>query len=195
MYYFLIYRRKFDIRVKVISERAGDKNKVFFDKAAIITERQSKTKFFRIWGLKVDLPVPKFNVIQSVGDGRGVVDYLELYRKSEEDFYFLTPSKISGTQIIKADGKLHPMASQESKQIDTDISYWNTKRKQFNKKMFDTDTLLMKILPFVMPLIVGVLCIFVLYILLDHLPGILGEIQKLYELQNNLCRADVITGG
>ena len=107
MYYFLIYRRKFDIRVKVISERAGDKNKVFFDKAAIITERQSKTKFFRIWGLKVDLPVPKFNVIQSVGEGRGVVDYLELYRKSEEDFYFLTPSKISGTQIIKADGKLH----------------------------------------------------------------------------------------
>ena len=58
-WWFLIYKKKFNILVKVTSERAGDRNKIIFDKAAILIDRKTKTKFFRVWGLKVDLPIPK----------------------------------------------------------------------------------------------------------------------------------------
>ena len=81
-YYFIVYRKRFDIKVKVISERSEDRNQIIFDKAAILYDRKNKSKYFRIWGLKLDLPVPKFNILQSTNTG----DYLEIFRTSEDDF-------------------------------------------------------------------------------------------------------------
>jgi len=60
--------------------------------------------------------------------------------------------------------------------------------------MFDMDSMLMKLLPYIPAAIVSVICIFILYILLDHLPGILSQLQELYRLQANVCQAGVITG-
>jgi len=84
LFYFGVYRKRFDILVKINSERAADKNKIIFDKAAILKDRKGKFKFFRILNLKIDLPIPEFSVIQSSNKG----DYLELYRSSEEGLYF-----------------------------------------------------------------------------------------------------------
>jgi len=189
-YYYFVYKRKFDIRVKIISDRANDRHKIIFDKAAILKERKSKVKYFRIWGLQVELTIPAFNVLQNSNQG----DYLELYRPSEDVFYFLTPAKIIKTYVIKSDGKKHSLTSQEHNMMDTDINYWNTKRKTDNKKMFSTESLIMKLLPYVGVILGGVIMIFMLYILLDHLPGILSELKSLVTEMKSLKAASVKTG-
>lgn len=190
MWYFVFYQRKFDIKVKIISERAGDKTSIIFDKAAILTDRKSKIKYFRLWGLRKDLPVPSFNVLQLSGKG----DYLELYRRGEDELYFLSPSTVSKTKVIKENGKVYGIAEQESIRMDIDLNYWAAKRRADNKSMFDMDSLLMKLLPYMPAVFTGVLMMFILYILLDHLPGILAQIQELYRLQVNVCKAGVVAG-
>ena len=190
VWYFIIYKRKFDIHVKVTSERAGDKSKIIFDKAAIIEDRKTKTKFFKLWKLRKELPVPKFNVLQISDEG----DYIELYRTGEDKIYFLPPSTISKTKIVKEDGRIYGIAEQESIKMDIDLDYWAAKRKLDNKTMFDMDSLFMKLLPYMPAIFSGVLMMFILYILLDHLPGILSQLQELYKLQTNVCKAAVVTG-
>ena len=174
-WFFLVHKRRFSILVKVTSERANDKNRIIFDKAAILVDRKDKSKFFRLWGLKLDLPAPRFNVLQSTSKG----DYLELYRTSEDTIYYLTSSVIDKTKIIRGDGKSYLLASQKNKQIDPDMAFWGTRRMMENKKMFDTESLLMKLLPFLPQILGGMFMIFILYIFLDHLPGILGQISEL----------------
>jgi len=190
MWYYLFYQKKFDIKVKIISERAGDRTSVIFDKAAILIDRKSKIKYFRLWNLKKDLPVPRFNVLQLSGKG----DYLELYRKGEDELYFLNPSVVSKTKVIKEDGKEYGIAEQESIRMDIDLNYWAAKRRANNKSMFDMESMLMKLLPYLPAVFTGVLMMFILYILLDHLPGILAQIQELYRLQANVCQAGVVAG-
>ena len=191
MWFFLVHKRKFDIKVKLISERSGDKNRILWDKAAILFDRKNKLKYFRLWNTKVDLPIPRFNVLQGSDTG----DYLEIYRKSEDDFYFLTPSKINKTVMIRSDGRAYPIALQEHKQIDTDISFWNTKRKGQNTSMFDTEKMWMKILPYIPHIIGGVITIFVLYILMDSLPQVLGSLQEVAKELNAYRAAEVTTYG
>ena len=54
-WWYLIYKKKFNIKVKITSERAGDRNRIVFDKAAILKDRKDKSMYFRIWGMKLDL--------------------------------------------------------------------------------------------------------------------------------------------
>ena len=190
IYYFFVYQRKFDIKVKIISERAEDKNKIIFDKAAVLRDRKTQNKFLRIWDLKVDLPLPKFNIFQSSNQG----DFIEIYRISENSFYYLTPPIIDKKHMIKSDGKLYPVLPSEYKIIDTELEYWNVKRKDMNKRMFDTESLLMKLLPYLGIMLGGVIIIFILYILLDHLPGILSQLQDLTTELNRMHAAEVTTG-
>lgn len=187
MYYFVYYRRKFDIEVKIISERSGETS-VFFDKAAILYDRKTKTKFFRLLSTKVDLSVPKFEVLQKAGRK----DYLELYRKSEDDFRYLLPPKIIKTHIIKEDGKAHALASVEQRQLEPDI-YWFFTRKDRLKKLFDTEGLLMKVLPYIPHIVGGVILIFVLWVLMDKLPTVLSALEDITRELRTLKGADVIT--
>ncbi len=174
-WFFLVHKRRFNILVKVTSERANDKNRIIFDKAAILVDRKDKSKYFRLWDLKLDLPSPKFNVLQSASSG----DYLELYRTSEDTIYYLTPSVVDKTKIIKGDGKIYSLASQRNRQIDPDMAFWGIRRMMENKSMFDTESILMKLLPFLPQILGGMFMIFILYIFLDHLPGILSQIATL----------------
>ena len=190
MWWFLIYKKKFNIIVKVISARAKDRDYIIFDKAAILVDRKTGTKYFRIWGLKLDLPAPDFNVLQNTSSG----DYLELYRTSEDTIYFLTSPVIDKTKVIKHDGKAYSIAAQKLKQFDPDMAFWNVKRKTFNKKMFDTESLFFKLLPY-FPIIFGsVLMIFVIYVLMDKLPAILAELKNLAAELNSLKRAEIVQG-
>lgn len=190
MYWFIFYRRRFDIDVKIKSDRADDKENIIFDKAAILTERKSGVKYFKLWDLKKELPIPRYNVLQRSNKG----DFLELYRKGENEIYFCNPSKISKTKVMKEDGNLYGIAEQESIRMDIDLDYWQAKRKKDNKSMFDNESVLMKLLPYLPAAMISVIMIFVLYILLDHLPGILSQLQELYKLQANVCKAEVVTG-
>lgn len=175
MYYQFIYRKRFDIDVKLISNRANNNNSIILDKAAILYEPKTTIPYFRIWGLKRDFPVPKYDVLQKTNKG----DYLEIYRDSEESFYFLTPSQIYKTQVIQGNGQLVNLSDQKQVMVDPEMGFWAVKRKSTNKKMFDTESLIMKILPYVPQIVGGVIVIFILYILMDALPSILGEVKDL----------------
>lgn len=190
IYWFAVYRKKFDIKVKVISRRAGEENSIFFDKAAILKDRKTNTRYFRIWGMKRELPVPKYNILQRTNEG----DLLEIYRKSEEEFFFLMPPKIDNARIMRADGRVYPFADQKMIQVDPEIGFWMAKRMEQNKSMFSPDNLLMKILPFIPHIIGGVITIFILYVLMDHLPAILGQLRELAAEINRNTNAEVITG-
>ena len=188
MWYFLVYKRKFDIRVKIKSDRADDKDQIIFDKAAILRDRKTGTNYFKLWGLGKDFPVPRYNVLQRTSQG----DYLEIYRKGENEFYFLTPSQVNKTKVIKADGKIYAFASQEQNMVDPEMGFWIAKRMDQNKKMFDTENIFMKILPYLPHIIGGMFMVFVLYILLDHLPGILSTLRELVESMKTLQRGEAI---
>jgi len=189
-WWFLIYKKKFNITVKITSERAKDRNRIIFDKAAILRDRTDRSMFFRIWGMKLDLPAPKFNVLQSTSEG----DYLELYRTSENRIYYLTPSIIDKKKIIQADGKVYAIASQKNLQMNPDMDFWAARRVLENKKFFDTESIFMKLLPYIAAILGGVITIFILYILLDHLPGILSQLTELVREMKSLKGADVTTG-
>lgn len=189
-WWFLIYKRKFNIIVKIVSERAGDKNRVMFDKAAILKDRKDGSYYFRLWGIKKDLPSPKFNVLQSSLSG----DYLELFRTAENTFYFLTPPIIRKGEIIKEDGKKHLIGTQENTKIDPNMEFWSVKRKTSNKSMFDKEKIWMKILPYLPQIFGGIITIFVLYILMSYLPNILSELKSLVTELNVYRSADVVTG-
>jgi hypothetical protein len=180
IWYFLIYKKKFDITVKVKSERAEDKITEFFDKAAILTDRKSGGKYLRIWGLKTELPAPKFNIFQVVG-GK---DYIEILRTAENKFYYLTPSKVDKRYVLKSDGKYYPLADQTNMMIDANDDFWRAKRKQQNKDMFSTDSIFMKLLPYLPAIMGGMITIFVLWVLMSHLPGILAQLGDLVSKLN-----------
>ena len=146
--------------------------------------------FFRIWGVKLDLPAPRFNVLQSTSSG----DYLELYRTSENRIYYLTPSIIDKTKIIQTDGKTYAIASQKNLQMNPDMEFWAARRMEENKKMFDTESIFMKLLPYIPAILGGMVTIFILYILLDHLPGILTQLTELVREMRSLKGADVTIG-
>jgi hypothetical protein len=179
-WYFLIYKKKFDIEVKIISERAEDKVSIYYDKAAILTDRKSGGKYLRLWSLKVELPAPKFNIFQVVGKK----DYLELYRTAENKFYYLTPSIVNKKYVLKSDGKYYLMADQSKMMVDANDDFWRAKRKEQNKGMFSTESIFMKLLPYLPAIVGGIITIFILYVLMSHLPGILDQLGQLVEKLN-----------
>jgi len=190
MYYFLVYKKRFDIKVKIRSNRSEDAYSIIFDKAAILTDRKDQTKFFRVWGLKKDFPVPSYRLMQKTNEG----DYLEIYRKSENEFYFLLPAKIEKSYLFKSDGKKYPIALQRQIMLDPDMAYWISHRDEKRGKMFSTEHWAMKLMPYIPHLIGGVLTIFMLYILLDNMPQLLKELKGLAEIMQNMQRAEVVTG-
>jgi len=179
-WYFLVYKKKFDIRVKIKSERSEDQIKEFFDYAAILTDKKSGGKYLRLWDLKVELPAPKFNIFQVVG-GK---DYIEILRTAENKFYYLTPPKINKKYVLKSDGKYYLMADQSLLMVDANDEFWRAKRKEQNKGMFSTESILMKLLPYLPAIIGGVITIFILYVLMSHLPGILAALSDLVSKLN-----------
>lgn len=193
IWWFMIYSKKFNIMVKIISERADGFNSIFFDKAGILVDRKSGASYLKLWSLKKAMKLPKFNILQNIGKQ----DYLEIYRDSENGLFFLTPPKINRKHIIKTDGKMYPFADQELIRVDTDMEFWSTKRKDMNKAMFDKESLIMKILPYIPHIVGGMFIIFIIYILVDHLPAIISMLKELVDSMNQMQRAqqaEVVTG-
>lgn len=188
MYYFLIYKRKFDIEVNMRSQRAGGKTEIIKDKAAILTDRKNKQRYFKLWHFKIEMPVPRFEVLEN---SRGV-DYLNLYQKGDEEFYFLKPPTINKTYIQKTDGSWIPWAEQEHKVMDAEVAYWNVKKKKDD--WFAKDKILWKLLEFAPQVIAIVSLIFILWIFLDKLPPILNSLREVAAEINQFNRAQVVEG-
>ena len=193
-YYLYYYRRKFDILAKIKSERAGD-TKIYYDKAAIFYDKKDRTSYLRLLDGKIDLPIPPFNIIQKTIWPRGTKDMVELLRVGEKTYIYLLPAKIVKSKVVRQDGKVYTIGETDQMMVEGDVDYWNTLRKQKNKSLFGTDSLLMKILPWIPHIITGVFIIFILYIFMDSLPGILSELKGLVTEMKTLKGAEVTTYG
>jgi hypothetical protein len=160
IWYFGFYRKKFDITAKVISERAEHFNKIFFDKAAIFYDGKNATYYLKLLNTKVELALPKFNVFANTNKG----DYVEILRKSEKDFRFLTPPKIDREYIVKSSGKLFPISEIKQREIENDIS-WIIQRQKINKSIIDPDTMFMKLMAYLPQLVsASLMIVLVIYV-------------------------------
>lgn len=195
---YVRYLRQFDIKAEIISTRANiggvDQYKIIFDKAGLIYSNQDKIWYFRVKGMKVDLPSPPFNVLIPTDKGNMV----KIWQKSAEEFVFLLPDAIDKSIIIRQDGKYYPTANLVVKQVEGDVSYWNIMRKQKNKKLFDPDSTIMKLLPFIVPLLMFVLVIFMTWMVIknfDVLSGVADSLKQTAQILKGSTAATVTTSG
>lgn len=171
-YYFFIYRRKFDIKARIISERASDP-RIFFDNGAIIKDGKGN-KYFKLFKTKVQLAVPPFKVLEHTNEG----DYLDIWRKSEDEFAYLTKPKIDKLRVIREDGRLYKIARTEQRHLESDL-YWISKRKEDNKRLLDPESILMKLLMYAPQIMMAIILVILGFILLDKLPDVFNEVTKL----------------
>ena len=187
-YYFFFYRRQFDITVKIISKRATD-NRVIFDKAAILYDKKTKTKYLRLLNNRRDLEVPPFNIFEHTNWG----DYVELYRTSEDNFRFLSKPKIDREYVIKKDGKVYAFSETKSKQIENDI-YWILDRKEKTKNMIDAESIIMKLLAYMPQIIGGMFMLMILWAVMRYLPDVLSELRELAQTIREDREVTIIEG-
>lgn len=173
VWYFFFYKKKFDITAKIISKRSGE-NKVFFDKAAILRDKKNNTDYLRLWTSKVELELPKFNIMHHTNRG----DYIELLRESERGFRFLTPPRIDKKHLLRYDGKLYPIAKLKQYQIENDLS-WIVERMKTNKRLLNPEGILMKLLDNAPHIIALAFSFFMLWILFRFAPELLNSLKEL----------------
>jgi len=175
IYYFFVYRKRFNIKVKVISERAHDPS-VFFDKAAVYTDRDTKTKYLRMKDLRVDLEIPSFKIFENTNEG----DYVEIHRVSEDEFRFLTNPKIDRKFFIKRNGKVYPFSQMKQRNIESDID-WIISRKEKSKSRLMPSGIISQILQHAPAIVMTAILFMVMWVVLDKFPELLNAATKLAE--------------
>ncbi len=194
--WYVNYIRKFNIKAEIISTRANiggiDQYKIIFDKAGLLFDRRDRLYYFRIKDLKVDLPSPPFNVLIPTDSGNMV----KLWQKSAEEFVFLLPDTIDKQIIVRQDGKVYPAGALKVKQVDGDIAYWNQKRKERDKKLFDPESTLMKLLPYIVPMLMFILVIFISWMVLKNfevLKEVAGSLKETAQVLKGNTQAAITT--
>ena len=195
---YVRYLRQFNITVMIESTRSAgisgvQHNKIIFDKGGLIYNKKDKSWYFRLLKEKVDLPQPPFDVLQPSNKG----NILRIWQKSNEEFIFLLPDKIDTQIIVRADGSRVPVGQLVVKQVEGDVSYWNQIRKRTNKKLFDTESMIMKLLPYIVPDLMFMLVIFMTWMVIKNFT-VLADVAKSLEntanILNGTTNAAVITG-
>lgn len=194
--FYVRYLRQFDIKVEIISTRANiggtDQHKIIFDKAGYLYDKKDKHYYFRLKEMKVDLPVPPFNVLIPTDKG----NMIKIWQKSINEYVFLLPDRIRHDIIIKQDGKGYAASNLELNQIDGDVAFWNTKRKSTNKSIFNPESTLMKLLPFIVPVLMFILVIFLTWIVVkkfDVLADVATQLNSAAQAISGATKAELIT--
>ncbi|HEX9739632.1 MAG TPA: hypothetical protein VGA29_02560 [Ignavibacteriaceae bacterium] len=173
IWYGFIYRKRFDITVKIISKRTGD-NRIFFDNAAILNDQKNNTRYLKLWKTGVELELPKFDIMYHTNRG----DYIELYRDSELGFNFLTPPRIIQDEIVRHDGKIYPVVRSKQYKIEQDID-WTLNRQKKNKSIINPESFLMKLLEFTPQIISMVISMMIIWVMFKYGPVMLNQLQEL----------------
>lgn len=179
-WYFFRYRKKFDIKVKVISDRVQD-DSVYFDKGAIFYDKKSKMKYLRLYSTKVELEVPPFRIFTKTPEG----DYLEINRTSDDQFYYLTPPQIDNKTMVDYGGRPFPISSVKQKQIENDTAFI-LRRKEMNKKLINPEGLLSTLVPFIPHIISGMIMMLMLWVVFSKLPEMIDAMTKLATALNRI---------
>jgi len=169
------HRRQYDIIAEILSERENGQKKVIFDKAAIIKDKKTGKRYFRLLRINEEYPVPPYNVLVPTDKG----DMVRIWRKSDAEFVFLTQPSINEKYIVKHDGKEYRIGNENFRQLEGDVLNWLIKKRESNKTLFDREGLLMKLVPYIPHILALVGLIFVLYLILDTTPTILGQMNEL----------------
>lgn len=175
VYYTIINKKKYDILVKVISRRSGQ-NKVYFDNAAILRDKEKNTDYLRLKNSKAEIELPKFNIMHSTNRG----DYIEILRDSERGYRFLTPPKIDKTYILRNNGKLYPIADLKQYQLENDLT-WILERQKANKNLLDPGSILMKILEYTPQILSMAFSFIILWIVFRYAPQLLASMSDIVE--------------
>ena len=173
VYYFFVYKKKFDIKCKIISTRAGE-DKVYFDYAGILHNKKSNVSFLKLWNTKVKLELPRFDIFYHTNEG----DYCEIERYSQRGFRFLTPSRIEKSYIVKKDGKLYPVSDLKQYPIEADIT-WILQREKENKKIIDPESFLMKLLSYMPQIVSGALMFMMLFVIFKYMPDMFRTMKEI----------------
>lgn len=166
---YVRYLRQFNVKVEIISIRGGGTKeepiyKIINDVGGFIVNKKDQTRFFRLRGEKVDLPSPPLESLQLDAKGR---NHIKIFQKSDTEYYYMFPDKID-TKYVVREGKDIPIAQMSLKISEGDVAYWGQLRKRDNKKLFDTESIIMKLLPFLIPMLMFMLVIFLTYMITDH---------------------------
>lgn len=193
--WYVRYIRQFNIIAEIQSTRANiggqDQAKYIFDKAGIIYDKKDKTYYFRIKDMKVDLPQPPFNVLIPTDRGNMV----KIWQKSAEEFVFLLPDTISPV-IVRQDGQEYSSATLKTKQVEGDVAYWNVKRKERDKNLFNPESMIMKLLPYLVPMLMFVLVIFVSWMVLKNfevLKDVAASLKETAQILKGSTQATITT--
>jgi len=195
---YVRYLRQFNVKVEIKSLRGSGTRgepvyKIVEDVGGFIENKKDKTRWFRLKGEKVDLASPPLEALQMRADGKNL---LKIFQKSDTEYYYLIPDKIDMTSIIRG-GVEVPIAQMNMKIVEGDVSYWGQLRKRDNRKLFDTESLIMKLLPFIVPVLMFMLVIFMTYLITDHWGEFASAAQALKEAAEALqltTTAQVTTG-
>ena len=196
VFFYTRHIKKYNIIVEIRSERSGlpdigtesveayatkvrsmtqnNNYKIIYDKGAMLYSKDDKNWYFRIKGEKVDLPVPPFNVLTASNKG----NVLKVWQRSKEEYFYLLSDKIDPT-VIRAHGGTYNVAQLSTKVVDSDISFWNVKKKEKVKKLFDPESILAKVLAYIPQIVSGFLTIMLLWIVFDKLPGLITKMTEL----------------
>ena len=185
--FYLRYLSQFIYDIEIKSLRSsGIRNiagyKIIKDKGAFIRRRKDKTVWFRLKNQRVDLPPPPLECMQLGVKGK---NFIKIFQKSDEEYYYLLPDLIDLEKVIR-DGKEIMIGQERVKVIDGDVGYWNTMKKKDNKKLFDTESLLMKLLPFIVPTLMIVLVIFISYFMIQKW-DVLAQVATSLERASQNC--------
>lgn len=178
MYYVFFYRKRFNIFVKINSQRAGDA-KTIWDYAAILTK--NKKKYFKLLKMGIEIEVPPFKVMQATNKG----DYLELWRKSEDEFVFISPARLDKEWVVRADGKSYPMGQTKQRHFESDLE-WIARRREETKKILDPETIWMKLLEFAPQIVSSVFLFIILWIFMEKLPPLISQLTELAKTLNGI---------
>lgn len=188
LFYFFVYKKKFDIECKIISTRAGE-DKVFFDMAAILLDKKRNVEYLKLRDLKVKLELPKFNIFYNTNRG----DYCEIERYSQRGFRFLTPPFISKKYLVRKDGRIYPVANLKQYPIESDIS-WILARLKENKNIIDPESLLMKLLAYLPQIFSGALMFMMLFVIFKYMPDMFETMRDIIQDLRKQVEPEVIVG-
>lgn len=195
---YIRYLRQFNIKVEIKSLRGSGTfgepiYKIVNDVGGFVENKKDKTRWFRLKGEKIDLPSPPLEALQLDARGR---NHIKIFQKSDTEYYYLLPDKINMKCIIRGSEEI-PIAEAEMKVSDGDVAYWGQLRKRDNKKLFDMESMVMKLLPYVIPVLMFMLVIFLTYMITDHWGNFASAAEALRqaaEALRDVSTAETITG-
>lgn len=169
---YVRYIRQFNIDVEIKSTRSrgatgGGESvnyKLLSDKGGMIHNKKDKRWYFRLRKERVDLPLPPYQCFQI---GEGGRNKIKIWQPSHEVYHYMLPDKINTSKMI-IDGEEINIAEQEMKVVSGGDIYWNILKKKDMRKIFDPESLLMKLLPYIIPVLMFMLVIFMTYFITQH---------------------------